>query len=299
MGSPAYAIVQDGAIWIADHRDPQVDRLDPTSGRIVASVEMTSGGPFDHNAMLVPGVGGPWAWPFVIDNGRSVITHVNASTNTASTSAAIQIAVNTIGISGADAVADTTGGLWAVGEGLVAADLREIDRGDGHVIVATRIAGTASNHLLVFASGSLWLGNSGENVLYRIDPRSGRLVSATTLPAWPVDVAMGPNVLYVAGADNSVARVDAATGCVTAQTFVGGSTDSADDEDWVRVAADGKAVYVAYDRGALAVLDPSSLSVRYAERVDPGEDYQGGLAVGGGSVWYTTFVHDTVIRVRP
>ena len=214
QGSPAYAVAEDGAIWIADHRDPQVDRLDPASGRIVASSrDDEQQEPFDHNMMLVPGVGGPWAWPFVIDSGRSVITHMSAATNTASVSAAVQMGVDAIGILGADTVADTASGLWGVGHGLGTADLHEIDRENGHVILATRIASTAADHTLVYAFGSLWLGGSGENVLYRIDPASGRLVSATTLPSWPVDLAGGSNVLYVAGADNSVARVDEATGC--------------------------------------------------------------------------------------
>jgi streptogramin lyase len=56
--------------------------------------------------------------------------------------------------------------------------------------------------------------------------------------------------------------------------------------------------FVAYDRGGLAALDPTTLAVRKAFRVDD-QDSQGTLAATKGTVWYPTFDNDSVLEVKP
>ena len=82
-------------------------------------------------------------------------------------------------------------------------------------------------------------------------------------------------------------------GCVTASIVLGGL-----GTDPIAVAATSTAVYVGYDSGAIAVLDPTTLAVRHAYRLDTQDD-QGGLAFANGSVWYPTFGSNTILRVKP
>ena len=58
-------------------------------------------------------------------------------------------------------------------------------------------------------------------------------------------------------------------------------------------------VLAAYDRGGLALMDPTTLAVRKAFRVDT-QDFQGALAATpDGAVWYPTFGNDSVLRLEP
>jgi streptogramin lyase len=116
----------------------------------------------------------------------------------------------------------------------------------------------------------------------------------------PVGIVAGDHALYLASADASVVRVDPTTDCVSAIQFLGGAaTDPATgDGDLIAVASGTNSIFVAYDRGALAVLDPTTLALRKAFRVDA-QDFQGGVTATAGTVWYPTFGNDTVLQVKP
>jgi hypothetical protein len=70
------------------------------------------------------------------------------------------------------------------------------------------------------------------------------------------------------------------------------------DGDLIAVAVGTDSVFAAYDRGAIAVLDPTTLALRKAFRVDA-QDFQGGVTATAGTVWYPTFGNDTVLQVKP
>jgi len=298
-GGPAVALVEDGSVWIADHRSPTLFRLDPQTGGISATVSLDPTGRFDHTALLVAGVGGPWALPFAIDTHESALVHIDAATNGLLTSPQLQRALQTLGLNGADMVADTASGLWAAASDIDGTIVAELDRSDGHILRTARVAGPAPVHVLLPAFGSLWLGGWGNPIVDRLDPTTGRLTAAVTLPSWPVSLAAGAEALYVAQADGSVARVDPARECVTAVAFLGGAaTDpTVGGQDAISIAVGSAAFYVGYDRGAIATLDLRTLAVRRAVRVDS-QDFQGGLAASDGSVWYPTFGNDTILRIK-
>jgi hypothetical protein len=91
-----------------------------------------------------------------------------------------------------------------------------------------------------------------------------------------------------------------ARGASTAVQFLGGAaTDPATGGgDLIASAPGSDAVYVADDRGALAVLDPTTLAVQKAFRVDR-QDFQGALTTTPGIVWYPTFGNNTILQVKP
>jgi streptogramin lyase len=150
------------------------------------------------------------------------------------------------------------------------------------------------------AFGSLWETGYGDKVIEQIDPSNAALVGTVTLPVTPVGLVAGDHALYVAAADASIARVDPTTNCVTAVQFLGGlATDPVTgDGDLIAVASGTDSVFAAYDRGGIAELDPTTLAVRKAFRVDT-QDFQGGITTTAGAIWYPTFGNDTVLRVKP
>jgi len=57
-------------------------------------------------------------------------------------------------------------------------------------------------------------------------------------------------------------------------------------------------LYVGFDQGALALVDPVTLQITKSVRIDV-QDAVGGLAYGFGSIWFPTFGNDTVLRLKP
>lgn len=157
----------------------------------------------------------------------------------------------------------------------------------------TVIASPAYQGFLLAALRSIWFAGDSDLTVERADPETGVITNAVAVLATPVGIVTGDKALHVAGGHASVARVNPTTGCVTAWMVLGGL-----GTDPIAVAATSTAVYVGYDRGAIAVLDPTTLAVRHAYRLDTQDD-QEGLAFAGGSVWYPAFGSNTILRVKP
>jgi len=302
-GDPVTAVVVDGSVWVADHADPAVYRINPTTA-VATRIDVNPDHKLDTGGPIMPGLGGPWYGPFLTGTNVRAWTHIDSATSAASTPASLQLALSKLGANGATGVADTADGVWGAAADAGAIDVAEFDRHDGHELRRLAIAGPAepsrAPRFLVSAFGSLWESGAGDPVLERIDPLTGTLVGAVALPVTPVGMAAGDKALYVSAADASVARVDPTTNCVTALRFLGGAaTDPATGGgDLIAAAAGSSAVYVAYDRGALAVLDPVTLDVRKAFRLDT-QQFQGGVTATAGVVWYPTFPNQSILEVKP
>ena len=288
-GSPAFPLVEDGSVWVSAHRGSLVDRIDPATGSIVATVEVDPSHHYDRSGPLNPGTGGPWAFPFSVDGGVGSFIHIDAETN------AIRpdpLAAR-LSILGGGPFALATDGLWATTTDAAGTALVKLDQTTGVEMRRTVIAGNSQRGSLLAAFGSIWFAGDSDRTVEQADPGSGVITNAVAVPATPVGLAATDTALYVASSDASVARVDPTTGCVTALEVLGGQ-----GTDPIAVAATSTAVYVGYDSGAIAILDPTTLAVRHAYRLDTQDD-QGGLAFAQGSVWYPTFGSNTILRVKP
>jgi streptogramin lyase len=288
-GSPAFALVEDGSVWVSAHRGTVVDRIDPAKGTIVATVEIDPTHEHDRSGPLNPGAGGPWAFSFAVDSGLGSFVHIDAATNATRPD---PLAAK-LSILGGGPFAVTTDGLWATTTDAAGIALVKFDQATGAEIRRTVIASPAHGGFLLVAFGSIWFAGDSDLTVEQGDPGTGVITDAVAVPATPVGIAAGDKALYVAGSNASVARVDPTTGCVTAWMVLGGL-----GTDPIALAATSTALYVGYDSGAIAVLDPTTLAVRHAYRLDTQDD-QGGLTVAGGSVWYPTFGSNTILRVRP
>ena len=257
---PVGALAEDGSVWIGDHRDVAVFRIDPRTAhatRIDADPDHMA----DRGGPLVPGIGGPWYGPFTAEDGVRHWTHIDARTNAPSTPAGLQQGLARIGLSGATGIAETSDGVWGAASNLGRIDVVELDRMTAR---AAAHGGRRTGHarpgarLLVAAFGALWDTADGETVLVKIDPNRGTVLGSVALPVAPVWITVGPKALYVAGADASVARVDPTSGCVTAVQFLGGAaTDPiTGDGDFINTAAGATALYAAFDRGPTRCSTP-------------------------------------------
>jgi hypothetical protein len=287
---------------VADHTAVAVYRIDPQTAKAIR-IDPDPDHLTDHGGPLVPGIGGPWYGPFRANSDVRQWTHIDAATNKASTPAPLQRALAQLGPNGASWIAETAAGVWGAASDIGAIDVVEFDRHDGHELRRVTLPGPATPaggpRLLVAAFGSVWVLADGGTVMVQIDPSKGSIVGAVALTAPSVGIAVGDHALYLSGSDASIARVDPATDCVTAVQFLGGAaTDPATNGDLIASTQGTAAVYVAYDRGALAVLDPTTLAVRKAFRIDTQES-QGALTTTGTVVWYPTFQNDTILQIRP
>jgi YVTN family beta-propeller protein len=125
--------------------------------------------------------------------------------------------------------------------------------------------------------GSVWvLGDALDRRLWRIDPRSGRIVGESRLPFPPIHLAVGAGAVWVTDQlDDHVARIDGASGRLVALIPVGRGASG------VAVGAGSVWVTGSLD-GTVSRVDPQKNRVVATIRV-------GGrpkdVAVGGGSVW--------------
>ncbi|MEA2632166.1 MAG: hypothetical protein QOE66_2385, partial [Chloroflexota bacterium] len=277
-GEPVTAVAQDGSVWVGDHGDPTVYRINPTTA-VATRIDVNPNHRFDHGGPLAPGLGGPWYGPFLAGTNVRGWVHIDAATGTPNTPPSLQVALSKLGTGGATGVAETTDGVWGAASDVGSITVAEFDRRDGHEVrrVAVPLGEAIAQvpRLLLSAFGSLWETADGDSLLERIDPSTGRLVGAVVLPVSAVGMVAGDRAIYVATADASILRVDPASDCVTALRFLGGAaTDPVTGDDLIAAAVGPDAVYAAYDRGGLAVLDPTTLAVRKAFRLDY-QDFQG------------------------
>ncbi len=130
---------------------------------------------------------------------------------------------------------------------------------------------------MALGEGSLWvLGDAADRRLWRVDPRSARIVGTTLLPFPPSNVATGAGAVWVTDQlDDRVARIDPATGRLLALIPVGRGASG------VAVGAGGVWVTGSLD-GTVSRIDPRTNRVVATIRV---EGSPKDVSVGGGSVW--------------
>ncbi|MET0810180.1 MAG: protein kinase [Thermoleophilaceae bacterium] len=149
-------------------------------------------------------------------------------------------------------------------------------------------------------AGAVWLKADGE--LSRMDPRTGAILSTTTLPSggeYPGDVpaqnwgypqvAVGAGAVWVINENRTVSRVDPATGKVVARIKVDAVTLAAGREGVWFLSGD--------ETREVGSIDPRSNQVGQSVRV--GAQHLSAVAVGGGHVWASAEGDGLVWRIDP
>jgi serine/threonine-protein kinase len=246
VGHEAKAVaVGAGSIWVAAYGDGLVARIDPKAHRIVGTTNaqgtptglavtgssvVVADGPF-HRAIVV------------LDAATGAFRYVTALPGPSYD---------------APLVASGPAGAWF-------ADLDSLSVGDakpllggssytpipipfGSASVFFRYVGYAG---LAVGSGAVWLaGDALDRVVWRIDPRAGRIVSRVRLPFVPRGIAAGDGSVWVSSVlDDTVSRIDPASGRITATISVGRGAD--------KIAVGGGSVWVTDEiDGTVSRIDP-------------------------------------------
>ncbi|MFI5254261.1 MAG: ABC transporter substrate-binding protein [Candidatus Limnocylindrales bacterium] len=168
---------------------------------------------------------------------------------------------------------------------VVAADSVGRMDADGRVIAATPVGGLPDG--VAVANGSLWVANTTDGTVSRLDSATGRVVQTIHVGASPAGIASGFGAIWVADSgDRTVDRIDPTTNDVVATFTVGISpTGIAADASWIWVAnrLDGSISRIDPDTGTVTTIPLGQTPT--------------GIATASGAVWITDFDSGTVVRL--
>jgi ABC-type transport system substrate-binding protein/DNA-binding SARP family transcriptional activator/streptogramin lyase len=130
---------------------------------------------------------------------------------------------------------------------------------------------------LVYGFGSLWVANSGERTVQRVNPKTHEVIETIEVGPNPTAIAMSAQNVWVAnGSDRSVTEIDAATSRVVVPRIPVGALPAA-------LVAGPKGVWVANSGDDnLSLIDIDSAKV---VKIVPAGDGPDGLLADGDSLW--------------
>jgi DNA-binding beta-propeller fold protein YncE/tRNA A-37 threonylcarbamoyl transferase component Bud32 len=271
VGNGPSAVAADAnAVWVANHADGTVWRIDPRSNRILLR-SSAQGAPADL-AIIPPGM--------VTSPGSAILVNGPDAPNIVGIDAASEAAVvdnmggnpfpsplpGSLSGYGSPRVAAGPSGVW------VARPDGEVGRFDvdaGKIVAPLLITRTHDetqasylSAIAVSADGVWVVGDPVDPRLWRIDPATGRLVATIRLPFAPTDVAVGDGAVWVTSElDDMLERIDPSTNRVTATIRVGRGAGA--------VAVGAGAVWVAdeVDR-AISRVDPRATRITATIKLD-------------------------------
>ena len=224
-------------MWVADINDNVVKRLDPATGRTVATIA-TAAGPCgmaygagsiwveDYTASAVTRIdittaktttitvgaspydvtfAGSSAW--VTNYGDGTVTRIAADTNTPTT---IKVGTNPIGI------AHTTGAVWVADSG--SDQLSRIDTANGKV---TTVPFGGSPSWTAYDQNTVWIGDQGAGEIVRLDARTAKIVRRTKVGMTPNDGDVFNGAVWFPDKSGSLYRLDQRTDAVTGPFALG------------------------------------------------------------------------------
>lgn len=170
---PSPAIAGAGSIWVVNKT--AVERIDPATGRVVASIAVG----LSPTAMAI-GDGSIW----VADSAQDTVTRIDTVTNTSSTTPVGH---------GASGIAVGAGAVWVA------------DSSDDAVVRVDPETNAVTDTIpvgrdptgIAFAGDSVWVANSASGTVSRIDPTTRRVVQTKSLGNSPVGVTFAAGRLWV------------------------------------------------------------------------------------------------------
>jgi DNA-binding SARP family transcriptional activator/streptogramin lyase len=150
--------------------------------------------------------------------------------------------------------------------------------------VADRVQVGAGPVAIVAGHGSVWVANSEDGTVSRIDPETHGIVATVGVPS-PVDLAVGPDAVWVAsGTDGTISRIDAESNHVVAAIDLN-DDDPFDPQTVHGIAAGAGGVWVATTASDLVRIDPEENRVTRSIEV-PGDPIA--VTSGLGAMWAVT-----------
>ena len=216
-----YVTTGEGAVWQTDFGGDDVLRIDPVSGKVLATIPVGSA---PEGVAVTAGA----VW--VADEHDGAVTRVDPATNLA----VATIPIGPAGPSGPQIMTAGPGGVWVGVQNL--ASVVRIDSATNTVGLRVPLDGPVASD-----GTQVWIGVDGPNGLaevVRIDPVTGKVITTVQLDTEGIGgIAVGLGSVWVTS--GGLTRIDAATGRVVGRLDLGG--------DGGNVVVAGGAVWVAAD----------------------------------------------------
>lgn len=270
--------VSDDAVWVVSHRGGIVARIDPTTNRVVASIESPIDPDCRPNACT--GLGG------VAAIGQHVWLHNKYSETLKQIDASIDEIVGTIAAADLNGLVAADGLMWSGAEGGEGAVGRDPASGEVRVTIAEGIGLAPAGA----AGGSVWFVGAECREILRVDPVTGDVQAAI-----PIDDCIG-SVVDVgtevwAGSAKGILRLDPETnealGRIRIQT----------DHDRISLAVAGGSVWFRGRVTEILRIDPETHEAVERIGLPPGQ-YQAEIGVADGSLWVANWGEGTVYRIE-
>ena len=201
---PCATLGAAGAVWVADINDFTVKRLDPRTGRLLATIR-TAAGPCG----MAYGAGS-----ISVDYTASAVTRIDVATNRTST---IEVGSSPYDVTFA------AGAAWVTnyGDG-------SVTRIDARTNKTRTIKVSATPVGIAAAGGALWVCDAGSRRLTRIDAATSRVstVDFDGAPSWTA--ADSDTVWFGDQSAGQIVRLDARTGRIVRRVDVGPTPNDGD-----------------------------------------------------------------------
>jgi streptogramin lyase len=278
---PMGAISAGGAIWVAEHRNDTIARVDPGTNRVVGRISIPSGSP----SRFAVGPEGLWHLPYS-DNS---VQQLDPATNSVSAQ------ISSIGEPDENccSLAVGAGSVWVPNahDGLY-----RIDAVSHQVTARIPIDKFFGS---VFGLGSVWAISGGDVLRINSATNGVTRIPVPGLAAYGVDanccpaIGVGAGALWVAFG-TKVVRIDPATNTIVASLRLPGAAE-----------------FIEVTDAAVWVVGKSPTSPTRLWRVDPPankvtaslslgrEGEAAEIVAGAGSLWITLFNTSRLLRIQP
>jgi streptogramin lyase len=274
QGAPWAVGAADGAIWVAGYREPVLTRIEPGSGRVIATYplpERVCGGiETGFGYLWMASCGGQTLFRFDVARGRT--DRLSGGTT--------------------DRVAIGAGSVWTSRDTVVRLD---------PLSLAEQASIGRGGSLLAFGGDRLWAAATDAGVVEVIDPTAERVIGEVV---WPVPAGQPVPVHLVADGEAAhvvdegllrVVRIDAVTHEARILDVVLEPIDGTGFGDHY-IARGGGEVWVRVSATQLARLDP--VTGRILERLTTPDAGGGAFAISDESIWVANMKTGTIDGIR-
>jgi DNA-binding beta-propeller fold protein YncE len=264
-----------GGVWLTGQNS--VMRLDPSTGRVVATIEVPQA------PCMGSATGFGAVWTATCTPGG--LARIDPETNQVTDHVRLRVAS---ALGGEGSIGVGTDGIWLIIDGPACAGCR-LARVDPETMrVSARVPVTEGSAAVRAGAGFVWVTNPDASTVQQVDPRHERVLRTVEVGVAPLFLAVGYGAAWTLNqVDGTVTRVDAGTG--RTKTITADIAGSGGD-----IAAGGQWVWARASSVLLSRIDPRTNEV--VERYGPAVG-SGGVAVGYGAVWIGAHDVDTVWRL--
>lgn len=228
-GNPDWLAMGFGSVWVSVPKTNEIVRIDPNTNNIQARITV------DQEPCYGIGIGPTRVW--VMNCKSQTLTRIDPRRN--KVDLRVKVSVDP---EGEGSIAVGYNHVWFVSnEDGHSSTLMQVSANDGHTL--KRITVGKDSAVVTLGFGSVWVTSSGENVIYRVNPVSGRNIGVIPVAPKPRFTAFYNNSLWVLSqADGSASRIDPQKNkvdLVASANVPGAGGDIAGGHGYIWVAAAG------------------------------------------------------------